>query len=136
MTPAYSPRFNYRKNLDSPVELRLVRDDAHHYVLQFKVIGRTPFHLWHAVRQYLPTSSPSYRPGTPSSSTFGRWHEVCVYAATKAEGEAHLKDIRVQFRTVNDIFDAFVKEGLEHMKRDMDIYLEYRKKSAMPRVFR
>jgi hypothetical protein len=136
MTPANSPRFNYRKNLERPVELRLVRDDDHHYVLQFKVIGRTPFRLWHKVRQYTPTNSPSYRPGTPASSVYGKWHEICFYAATKAEGEAHLETVRERFRTVNDLFDTFVKEGLELQKRDLDRYLEYRKKSALPRVFR
>ena len=139
MTPTNSPLFDYRKNPASPVELRLVRTDSsldHHYVLQFKVIGRTPFHLWHTVRQYTPTNSQYYRPGSRASSVFGRWHETAFYAATKEEGEAHLDSLREKFRTVNDIFEFFVKEGLELQDRDMDRYLEYRKTSAMPRVFR
>ena len=139
MKPTNSPGFNYSKHQDSPVELRLVRADSshgHHYVLQFRILGRSPFRLWHPVRKYYPTNSPYYRPGSRASSVYGRWNEVCFYASSMAEGEAHLDALREKFRTVGDIFEFFVKEGLEHRDRDLELYLEYRKKTKMPRVFR
>lgn len=137
MKPTNSPKFNYLKHPDAPVELRLLRaDQNNHYVLQFRILGRTPFHLWHTVRKYFPTNSQYYRPGSRASTLYGRWHEVCFHASTKAEGETHLDALREKFRTVGDISEFFVKEGLELRDRDMERYLEYRKKSTMPRVFR
>jgi hypothetical protein len=139
MKPTNSPGFNYSKHQDSPVELRLVRADSsheRHYVLQFRILGRSPFRLWHPVRKYYPTNSPYYRPGSRASSVYGRWNEVCFYASSMAEGEAHLDALREKFHTVNDIFESFVKEGLALRDRDLELYLEYRKKTKMPRVFR
>lgn len=138
MTPTNSPRFNYRKHLDSPAEIRLLRADRnHHYVLQFRVAGRTPFHLWHTVRQYIPTNSQYDRPGCRHSSVYGRWHEVCYYTPTRKEGNDRIAELKERFPTVRAIFESFVKPGLDRQKSDLDAYLDHAEKSRVaPRVFR
>lgn len=137
MKPTNSPRFNYRKHLDSPAEIRLLRADRNqHYVLQFRIPGRSPFRLWHTVRYYVPTNSPYYRPGCRHSSVYGRWHEACFYAATRKEGEGKIAELKERFPTVRAIFDFFVEPGLGRQKADLDAYLDHAEKSSAPRVFR
>lgn len=137
MKPTKSPGFNYLKHQDSPVELRLrLADRNNHYALQFRIIGRSPFRRWYTARKYCPTNSQDCRPGSRTSYIYGNWNEVCFYVTSKAGGEAHLDALREKFRTVNDIFEFFIKEGLELRDRDMELYLEHRKKAKMPRVFR
>ena len=136
MTPTNSPRFNYRKHLDSPAEIRLLRANRdHNYVLQFRIPGRSPFRLWHTVRYYVPTNSPDYRPGCRHFSVYGRWHEACYYVATRKEGDGKIAELRERFPTVRAIFEFFVEPGLERQKADLDAYLGHAEKSSVPRVF-
>lgn len=137
MTPTNSPRFNYKRNLGRKVEIRLVRADSshdNHFVPQFRLVGRTPFHPWHAFRQYCPTGSRLLRPG--SHQTLGKWHEIVLYVSGKDSGEAQLEYLRDNFHTVGDIYGAFVSPGLEQQQDDLEQFLKYRKESYIPRVFR
>ena len=137
MTPTNSPRFNYKRNLGRKVEIRLVRADSsheNHFVPQFRLVGRTPFHPWHAFRQYCPTGSRLLRPG--SHQTLGKWHKIVLYVSGKDSGEAQLEYIRDTFHTVGDIYNAFVSAGLEKQQDDLERFIKYRKESYIPRVFR
>ena len=137
MTPTNSPRFNYKRNLGRQVEIRLVRADStheNHFVPQFRLVGRTPFHPWHAFRQYCTTGSRLLRPG--SHPTLGKWHEIALYVSDKDSGEAQVEYLRNKFHTVGDIYDYFVAEGLEQQRYDLEQFLKFKKESYIPKVFR
>lgn len=137
MKPTNSPGFDYRNNLGRKVEIRLVRADSshdNHFVPQFRLVGRTPFHPWRALRRYRPTGSSLLRPG--SHPTLGKWHVMVLYVSGKDSGEAQLEYLRDKFHTVGDIYDAFVSVGLQRQQEDREQFLKYRKESYIPRVFR
>ena len=137
MKPSNSPGFNYKRNLGNKVEIRLVRADSshdNHFVPQFRLVGRTPFHPWHPFRRYRPTGSMLLRPC--SHPSLGKWHEIALYVSGKDSGEAYLEYFRDNFHTVGDIYDAFVSVGLQRQQEDLEQFLKYRKESYIPRVFR
>ena len=96
--------YNYDKNLEKPVKLRLVHEYHEYYRLEFCTTSRRWFNLWHAVKEYEPGFVVSY-------FVTGGWKTRWFKVPTAAHGEELIVKLREKLKTVGDIYHKYIEPG-------------------------
>ena len=106
--------YNYKKNMDKPVKLRLVHAYHEYYRLEFCTTNRRWFNVWHVVDEYEPGSVGSH-------FLRGKWSDRWFLVSTLEDGEEFIAELRKKLKTVGDIYSNFIEPGerveADYMKR-------------------
>lgn len=120
----YTPAYNYWKNRNLPVRLRLLKLNGRKYALQFCTTNRPFFNIWHTVREYFHHIDVSTPPGhLKGANISGKWIPVTVYISSTDHMQSTLAKLKDSLKTVRDIHREYISPGLEAHREDMRKYL-------------
>lgn len=127
LMPTYTPAYNYWKNRNLPVRLRLLKLDGRKYALQFRTVNRPFLNIWHTVREYFHHIDPSTPPGhVEGCSVSGMWIPVTVIIPSTDHMHSTLAKLKDTLKTVRDIHREYISPGLGAHRKDKRKYLIHR----------
>ena len=94
--------YNYKKNMDKPVRIRLVHEYKEYYRLEFCTTNRRFFNTWYPVVEY-ERSCIHY-------DLSGGWTSRWFLVESKQIGDRKLAELRSRLKTVGDIYDIVAKK--------------------------
>lgn len=119
--------YNYKKNMDKPVRIRLVHEYKEYYRLEFCTTNRRFFNTWYIVAEY-ERACILY-------DLSGGWTSRWFLIESKQEGDRKLAELRSRLKTVGDIYNEFIRSGEIAEAEDEQRYQEYMDKiNAVPPV--
>lgn len=119
--------YNYKKNMDKPVRIRLVHEYKEYYRLEFCTTNRWFFNTWYIVAEY-ERACIHY-------NLSGGWTSRLFLVESKQDGDRKLADLRSKLKTVGDIYNEFIRVGEIAEAEDERRYQEYMDKiNAVPPV--
>lgn len=119
--------YNYKKNMDKPVRIRLVHEYKEYYRLEFCTTNRRFFNTWHIVAEY-ERACINY-------NLSGGWTSRWFLVESKQDAELILAELRSKLKTVGDIYNEFIRGGEMTEADDEQRYQEYIDKlNAVPPV--
>lgn len=130
--PYEDPGYDYAAKGDRKVNLRFTQVYGHDYTLQFSTADPDDADpilrpAWFTVRQYVPTASPTEKPGDGCPDrVYGNWMPRTFYVESGEAEKQMLQALREHVRTVHDLYRAFIEDGTRQMEQDMDKHRAYR----------
>ena len=119
--------YNYKKNMDKPVRIRLVHEYKEYYRLEFCTTNRRFFNTWYIVAEY-ERACIHY-------DLSGGWTSRWFLVESKQDGDRKLAELRSRLKTVGDIYNEFIRGGEIAEAEDEQRYQEYMDKlNAVPPV--
>jgi hypothetical protein len=119
--------YNYKKNMDKPVRIRLVHEYKEYYRLEFCTTNRRFFNTWYIVAEY-ERACIHY-------NLSGGWASRWFLVESKQDGNRKLAELRSRLKTVGDIYNEFIRGGEIAEAEDEQRYQEYMDKiNAVPPV--
>lgn len=131
--PKKDPNYDYERNADRTVTLRLMKVYGHYYNLLFTTEDLPSDRsfippLWHEVREYVPSKYWDAKPGeNPNTTPHGNWVKQTFYIEDAKKGEDLLLELRKRIHTVKDIYTHFIADGVTQREIDMEHYNSYQK---------
>lgn len=136
MSTSKNLKYDYKANIDKPVQLRLIHDYLENFNLQFRTFEGEGYSQWETVQEYHHTIDDTELPGHRYEGIiYGRWTERWFPLKDEQEGVKLLADLRARIHTVGDIYNEFIAEDERKRAEDVEAYYaRKRRENAIPEV--